>query len=309
MFLIFTDGYDNASNRLIIECNIKSINVFNYKIRWYKDDVEIRPSCVPVYDYSPTTYEHDYDEDTGRVRLIITYPSSNECGLYRCVIYDRSNQKIDETSHLVYKMFNPLPAIPREKLEKKNPVIFEQYLNDITAEEGSHSVRLTCKISQCSTNSTIVWYRNNEELLIEQRRDKYRFSKSYNRLYLEILNINANDAGAYECKVMNQYSEISSKCNVYVHERMERRTKSKTRGKKTLHFFDEIILNIDFFTQIQFCQTNHLMSYPSTKIMMIVRNQFPHQLQAVEEICHYTHYVTPPTIQAHLLINHVLAHS
>lgn len=185
---------------------------------------------MPINDFAPTTYEQDYNDDTGRVKLIVTYPSNNENGLYKCCIFDRSNHKLDETSHLVYKMFNPLPAIPREKLEKKNPVMFEQYLNDITAEEGGSSVRLNCKISHCSTNSQIVWYRNNEELLIEQRRDKYRFTKSYNRLYLEILNINANDAGAYECKVKNQYSEISSKCNVFVHDKSERRPKSRTRG-------------------------------------------------------------------------------
>jgi hypothetical protein len=228
-----------VSNKLTIECNIKStLNFTNYKIKWFKDDVEIRPSYLPISDFSPTIHEQDFNEETGNVKLIITYPSNADCGLYRCCVYDRNHQKLDEISHLVYKAFNPLPPVPRDlsKLDKKNPVIFENYLNDITTDEGCNSVRLTCKISQCSTSSVITWLKNNEELLIEQRRDKYRFTKSYNRLYLEILNININDAGAYECRVKNQYSEIFSKCNIYVHERAERlKSKSMTRGNFYYH--------------------------------------------------------------------------
>lgn len=233
----FTDSYDQVTNKLIIECNIKStLDFTNHRIKWFKDDIEIRPSFIPSGGI-PTTYEQELDENTGRLKLIITYPMNTDCGLYRCRILDRYLQKVDETSHLVYKIFNPAPHVPFESLdlgEKKNRIIFENLLSDVTAEEGSRSVRLNCKISQCNAQSEIKWFRNNEELDIEDCREKYRFTKSYNRLCLEILNVGTIDAGAYECRVKNQYSETSSKCNVHVYEKVERhRSKTAIRGKKT----------------------------------------------------------------------------
>lgn len=223
------------TNKLIIECNIKSsLDFSKHKIKWYKDDIEIRPSSIPSGGI-PTLYEQELDENTGKLRLIITYPMNTDCGLYRCCILDRNLQKLDEISHLVYKIFNPAPHVPLESLdlgEKKNRVMFEHVLSDITAEEGCRSIRLNCKISQCNANSEIKWLRNNEELPVEERRDKYRFTKSYNRLCLEILNAEVHDAGSYECRVKNQYSEISSKCNVHVYEKVERyRSKTTQRGK------------------------------------------------------------------------------
>lgn len=223
------------TNKLIIECNIKStLDFTNHRIKWYKDDIEIRPSFIPTGGI-PTTYEQELDEVTGKLKLIITYPMNSDCGLYRCCILDRYLQKVDEISHLVYKIFNPAPHVPLDILdfgEKKGRVVFENFLSDITAEEGSRHMRLNCKISQCNAQSEIKWYRNNEELPIDDYREKYRFTKSYNRLCLEILNIGTSDAGAYECRVKNQYNEISTKCNVYVYEKVERhRSKTATRGK------------------------------------------------------------------------------
>ena len=234
------------TNKLIIECNLKSsLNFTNHKIKWYKDDVEIRQSFVPSGGI-PTTYEQHLDENSGKLSLIVTYPMNTDCGLYRCCILDKNLQKVDETSHLVYKMFNPPPHVPFETLdigEKKNLVVFDNYLSNITAEEGSRTVRLNCKVSQCNAQSEIKWYKNNEELPIDYHREKYRFTKSYNRLCLEILNIGMSDAGTYECRVRNQYNEISSKCNVYVNEKIDRhRSRATPRGKiisfqlKKLHF-------------------------------------------------------------------------
>jgi Immunoglobulin I-set domain len=225
-----------VTNKLIIECNIKSsLDFTKHKIKWYKDDIEIRPSSLPSGGI-PTLYEQELNENSGKLKLVITYPMNTDCGLYRCCITDRNLQKLDEISHLVYKIFNPPPHVPLEYLElgeKKNRVMFENVLSDITVEEGSRSVRLNCKISQCNAQSEIKWFRNNEELPVDDRRDKYRFTKSYNRLCLEILNVGAHDAGSYECRVQNQYSEISTKCNVHVFEKVERiRSRTTPRGKK-----------------------------------------------------------------------------
>lgn len=232
-----TDSYDQVTNKLIIECNIKSsLDFTNHRIKWYKDDVEIRPSFIPTGGI-PTTYEQELDEVSGKLKLIVTYPMNTDCGLYRCCILDRNLQKVDEISHLVYKIFNPAPHVPFDTLdlgEKKGRVVFENYLSDITAEEGSRNIRLNCKISQCTAQSEIKWFRNNEELPIDDYREKYRFTKSYNRLCLEILHVGTSDAGAYECRVRNPYNEISSKCNVYVYEKVERhRSRTATRGKFT----------------------------------------------------------------------------
>jgi hypothetical protein len=195
--------------------------------------MEIRPSFVSSGGI-PTTYEHEMDEKTGRVKLIITYPMNTDCGLYRCCILDRNSQRVDEISHLVYKVFNPPPHIPLEELDltgdRKNRIVFDNYLSDITAEEGGNNIRLNCKISQLNAQSEIKWFRNNEEIPVEDCREKYRFTKSYNRLCLEILHPSLADAGAYECRVKNQYNELSSKCNVYVNERVERhRSKASPR--------------------------------------------------------------------------------
>jgi hypothetical protein len=201
--------------------------------------MEIRPSSLPSGGI-PTTYEQELDERSGKLKLIVTYPMNTDCGLYRCCVLDRNFQKIDESSHLVYKIFNPPPHVSLESLdfgEKKNRVVFENVLNDITAEDGARNVRLNCKISQCNAQSEIKWLRNNEELPIEECREKYRFTKSYNRLCLEILNVNQSDAGAYECHVKNPYNEISSRCNVHVYDKVERhRSKTATRGKANCVF-------------------------------------------------------------------------
>lgn len=222
------------TNKLIIECNIKpSLDFTTHRVKWYKDDVEIRQSFVASGGI-PTTYEQELDESSGKLKLIITYPMNTDCGLYRCCILDRSLQKVDETSHLVYKIFNPPPHVPLEALdlgEKMNRMVFENILSDVTAEEGSRNLRLNCKISQCNAQSEIKWFQNGKELPIEDYRQKYRFTKSYNRLCLEILNVNQHDAGAYECRVKNQYNEVSTKCNVHVFEKAERhRSKTSQRG-------------------------------------------------------------------------------
>lgn len=213
---------------LIVECNVKpSLDFANHKIKWYKDDNEVRQSLVPPFGI-PTTYEQIVDEKTGKLSLIIIYPTINsDCGLYRCCVLDRNLQKVDEISHLVYKIFNPPPHIPLESIdiiENKNRVVFDSYLSDIYAEEGSRTIRLNCKISQCNAQSEIKWYKNNEELLTDCHSRKYRFTKSYNRLCLEIMNVSWNDAGAYECRVKNIHNEISSKCNIYVNERQQSST-------------------------------------------------------------------------------------
>lgn len=243
------------TNQLIIECNIKSsLDFTNHKIKWYKDDVEIRQSFIASGGI-PTTYEHELDESSGKLKLIITYPMNTDCGLYRCCILNKNLHKVDEISHLVYKIFNPPPHVPLDTLEiadKKNRVVFENYLSDITADEGSRNVRLNCKISQCNAQSEIKWYKNNIELDVDDYREKYRFTKSYNRLCLEILNIGISDAGAYECRVKNPYNEISSKCNVHVYEKVERhRSKTTPRGKsQTKHFqthYEQSFINDTFF--------------------------------------------------------------
>jgi hypothetical protein len=234
--ILSTDTYDQVTNKLIIECNLKSALDFStHKIRWFKDDVEIRTSFLSSGGI-PTTYEQELDASSGRVKLIITYPMNTDCGLYRCCVHDRNLQKVDEISHLVYKAFNPPPHVSLDELdlgEKRKPMVFDNYLSDIHADEGGKCVRLNCKISQCNAQSEIKWFRNGEELPVEDCREKYRFTKSYNRLCLEILHPTSNDAGAYECRVKNQYSEIVSRCNVYVNERVERqRTRATTRGKR-----------------------------------------------------------------------------
>jgi len=265
-FHTFTDTYDQVTNQLIIECNLKSALDFNkHKIKWYKDDLEIRPSHIPSSGGGiPTTYEQELDETTGKLKLIITYPMNTDCGLYRCCLMDRNLQKVDEISHLVYKIFNPPPLVPFEELdlgEKKGRVVFENFLSDITADEGSRSVRLNCKISQCNAQSEIKWFRNNEELFIDEMREKYRFTKSYNRLCLEILNATPNDAGAYECRVKNPYNEISSKCNVHVHRKVERaKSKSIVKGMQfsfTMEWNQEPSTNDYIFPVPQSILVNH----------------------------------------------------
>lgn len=159
---------------------------------------------------------------------------------------DKDDKKIDEISHLVYKMFSQVPASGwDESSADKKKVIFESTLTDITIEEGSSNVRLACKISNCNINSNIIWYKNEEELLVEQLKDKYHFTKSYNRLNLEILNVNIDDAGQYECKVKNQYSEISSKCKVNVYENIEKR-----RSKMIAKDIEERNGKEDFFKMV-----------------------------------------------------------
>lgn len=245
--LCIPDSYDQVTNKLIIECNIKtSLDLGTHRIRWYKDDVEVRQSFVPSGGI-PTTYEHEHEESSGKVKLVITYPMNSDCGLYRCCLFDKNNDKLDEISHLVYKIFNPAPMVPLDETEiaeRKKRVLFENYLSDITAEEGSHNIRLNCKISQCNASSDIKWYKNNEELLIDQLRDKYHYTKSYNRLCLEIKNINSDDGGAYECRVQNQYNEISSKCNVHVYEKVERnKSRTVTRGRFSIHLLRHLIIH------------------------------------------------------------------
>lgn len=254
------------TNKLIIECNIKnSLDFANHKIKWYKDDFEIRPSYVSSGGM-PTTYEQELDETTGKLKLLITYPTNADCGLYRCCISNRNNEKIDETSHLVYKIFNPLPLTSYEELEmgdKKQRVVFESFLSDVTAEEGNRSIKLNCKISQCNAQSEIKWFKSNEELSVDDQRDKYRFTKSYNRLCLEIMNPNQSDSGTYECHVKNQYSDISSKCNVHVYERIDKhRARTTPKGNvilSNLHFFKyaiQIHIIIHFaFTDTSFADT------------------------------------------------------
>lgn len=184
---------------------------------------------------------------------------NTDCGLYRCSIVDRSLQKVDEISHLVYKIFNPPPHVPLETLafgDKKNQIIFENMLSDVTAEEGSRRVRLNCKVSHYSTQSEIRWFRNKEELPVDDYREKYRFTKSYNRFCLEILNVGFDDSGTYECRVMTQNNEISTKCNLYVQEKVERHCSMAPRGKATtlcvhlsLVFTSVNIFPSSFFTE------------------------------------------------------------
>lgn len=249
----FTDTYDQVTNKLIIECNLKpTLDFTNHKIKWYKDDMEIRSSFVSSGGI-PTTYEHELDERTGRVRLIITYPMNTDCGLYRCCILDRSSQRVDEISHLVYKVFNPPPHIPLEELDldKKSRTVFDNYLSDIIADEGGKSIRLNCKISQYNAQSEIKWFRNNEEIPVEDCREKYRFTKSYNRLCLEILHPTLADAGAYECRVKNQYNELSSKCNVYVNERLERHRSKASPARRGTFYTEKYIVEVGWGWKIR----------------------------------------------------------
>lgn len=189
---------------------------------------------------------------------------NTDCGLYRCSIVDRSFQKVDEISHLVYKIFNPAPHVPLENLaigDKKNQITFENILSDVTADEGSRRVRLNCKVSQYSTQSDIKWFRNKEELPVEDCREKYRFTKSYNRFCLEILNIGLDDAGTYECRVTTQNNEISTKCNLYVQEKVERHCSVAPRGKATarcLHLSLMFTSSVNIFSPSFFTESSYV---------------------------------------------------
>ncbi|CRL00790.1 CLUMA_CG014043, isoform B [Clunio marinus] len=241
-----SDSYDTVTNQLVIECNINpSLDFKKHRFKWYKDDSEIRTSFIPS-EGMLTTYEQNFDDNTGKLMLIITYPMNIDCGLYRCCILDNNLKKVDEISHLVYKIFNPPPHLPAESYkfsDKKNSLIFEQILNDVSTEEGRQSIRLNCKLPQLNSRLDIKWYRNNEEILIEQKREKYRFTKAYNRLCLEILNLTIDDAGTYECKVKTSNADTSTKCNVYVNKN-ESKTYSGNQQKEWNNFTSESDNNI-----------------------------------------------------------------
>jgi hypothetical protein len=229
IFILYTDTYNTQSNQLIIESVIKPDS--DYKFKWYRDDCEIRTSSA-VSSSNTTSYEQEFDKSTGVLKLIITYPTSSDCGLYKCCILDKNLKKVDETSHLVYKIFNPQPHAPIDRdhqtiANQSEKTVFEKSLIDANFEEGSSFAELKCRISSYYSNSSVTWLKDGKEI---SDGSKYQTSKSYNRLSLNILNLNKNDAGVYECSVINQGFVESTKCHLSVLDRKE--------PKKGRHVFD-----------------------------------------------------------------------
>lgn len=220
---------------MIIECVTRpSSDTEDYKVKWYRDDAEIRPTSVSS-GVSATQYEQEFDRSSGCLKLIVTYPTSSDCGLYRCVIMDRNFKKVDETSHLVYKIFNPQPAPSQLEKDQHQPhkpdhtekTVFEKGLIDACVEEGSSTAELKCRISSYYCNSDVIWLKDGKEIFDSA---KYQTSKTYNRLTLNILNVDKSDAGCYECSVTNQGFVESAKCHLTVGERREQPKKGEWSG-------------------------------------------------------------------------------
>jgi hypothetical protein len=168
------------------------------------------------------------------LKLIISYPTSSDCGLYRCCILDKNLKKVDETSHLVYKIFNPQPhvTIDRENATvatQNEKTVFEKSLIDATFEEGSSFAEIKCRISSYYSNSSVTWLKDGKEI---SEGNKYQILKSYNRLSLNILNLDKNDSGVYECSVTNQGFVESTKCNLNVSDRKESTRKGRMIDRK-----------------------------------------------------------------------------
>lgn len=252
-----SDAYNQNSNQLIIECVTRpSSDTDDYKVKWYRDDIEIRPTSVSS-GVSVTAYEQEFDRSSGCLKLIVTYPTSSDCGLYRCVIMDRNFKKVDETSHLVYKIFNPQPAPSHDKEQQQHvpdqsqKTVFEKSLIDVTAEEGSSSVELKCRISSYYCNSDVIWLKDGKEIFDN---NKYQTSKTYNRLTLNILNAEKSDDGVYECSVTNQGFVESTKCHVSIGDRKEYPKKgedfwAKNRKVAVLNFKISF-MNFPFFSPL-----------------------------------------------------------
>lgn len=209
---------------MIIECVTRSSSdTDDYKVKWFRDDIEIRPSSVSS-GVNATKYEQEFDRSSGCLKLVVTYPTSADCGLYRCAIMDKNFKKIDETSHLVYKIFNPQPILPLEKdqqphvPDQSEKTVFEKGLADTNVEEGSSSIEIKCRISSYYCNSDVIWLKDGKEIFDNS---KYQTSKTYNRLTLNILDVDKSDAGVYECSVTNQGFVESTKCHVSISDRKE----------------------------------------------------------------------------------------
>ncbi|XP_053375508.1 titin homolog isoform X2 [Mercenaria mercenaria] len=176
----------NERDPVIIDCEV--IGSPEVNITWYRDGSKVTEDG-----------RHRMSFDGRVAMLVIRKVTVGDSGKIECLA-ENSSGKVSAHCHLVVKALKSAPSLT-------------QPLSDVTVISGKKA-SLTCIING-EPKPEITWRKNG--LIIGQMFD---FKQTYNNhvAELEISETCARDTGCYECIAANEKGEISTSCQLTVHD-------------------------------------------------------------------------------------------
>lgn len=234
----FSDSFHPDTNEIILECFVTGNPT--PEISWYRDNFEIT-----------TTDKFALISDNKLRKLIISHPDSSDSGLYSCKLCNNEQQQevschvdVNSLIGIPKPKKEPKPEIAEEDLlqrkkplqkekvleevkkpqsraermrnEEKNKLVFEVYLKNVTANEGS-MVKLMCCVR--GHEPRVTWRRNGQEIPLDAT--KYSTESRNGIFSLTIKNVTHSDAGEYSCRIENAINTIYSSSKVIVNEKVQ----------------------------------------------------------------------------------------
>ncbi|GAB0100344.1 muscle M-line assembly protein unc-89 [Sergentomyia squamirostris] len=248
------DSFHPDTNEIILECFVTGNPI--PQISWYRNNVEIEQS-----DKFAVRSENSLR------RLAIQTPQLEDSGLYVCKLRNQ-DQEQEVSCHIDVSSLIGAPRVKKEKVldqeeviikrrslrepdtpdeverpttkvekmrdRERNKLVFEAYLKNATANEGS-TVRLMCGAR--GLEPRVSWLRDGQE--IPQNTTKY-ITESRNGVFsLSIKNVTYSDSGEYSCRVENAINTIYTSSKVIVNEKVHKKEPPIVLSDKLLDFYDE----------------------------------------------------------------------
>ncbi|XP_059620294.1 muscle M-line assembly protein unc-89-like, partial [Phlebotomus argentipes] len=247
------DSFHPETNEIILECFVSNPPP---QISWFRNNVEIT-----------NTDKFALISENNLRKLIISHPESLDSGLYSCKLHN-SEQEQEVSCHVDVNSLIGLPRVkkepkaeaedqdllPRKRIQQedeqvaqkpqsraekmreaeRNKLVFEVYLKNATANEGS-TIKLMCCVR--GLEPRVTWLRNGQEI----PHDPIKYStESRNGVFsLAVSNLTHSDAGEYSCRVENAINAIYSSAKVIVNEKVQKKELPMVISDKLLDFYDQ----------------------------------------------------------------------
>ncbi|CDW54858.1 DUF1136 and I-set and Ig 2 domain containing prot ein [Trichuris trichiura] len=206
------------NSRLHLECEVAPKQDSTMTVQWFKNGMPIPTGhrFKPFYDFGFASLDviGVYPEDSGTYTCVLTNSlgSASSDANFVCVSsVQLATQHPQSYDQILILEAPKQKAADQEELPAATPQFVEKLCDQMQADEGQ-SVQLQCQVTpKDDPNLSVTWYFNGQPLKFSHR---FRHSKDFGYIVLNILYVYPEDSGDYICLVRNGSGSAQSQCHL-----------------------------------------------------------------------------------------------
>ncbi|KHJ47621.1 hypothetical protein D918_01776 [Trichuris suis] len=208
------------NSRLHLECEVAPKQDSTMTVQWFKNGMPIPTGhrFKPFYDFGFASLDviGVYPEDSGTYTCVLTNSLGSASSDATFVCEGVSSVQLATQHPQSYDQILILEApkqkaVDQEELPAAAPQFVEKLSDQVQADEGQ-SVQLQCQVTpKDDPNLSVTWYFNGQPLKFSHR---FRHSKDFGYIVLNILYVYPEDSGDYACVVRNGSGSAQSQCHL-----------------------------------------------------------------------------------------------